>query len=187
MRAAAGKGAAGPLAAGRGAFLAVLVAGAMLTGAVASGAPPPPSPPSPLILDALHTGESLAVAVAGSAGAAAVSHLLRDHRTGEEHAIDPALLTLLVAVAARCGCPPHFGVISGYRSPVTNAALRARSNGVSEHSLHMQGRAIDVRLEGCPLERLRDAGLALGGGGVGYYPGSRFVHLDTGRVRSWAG
>ena len=152
----------------------------------------PASPPgaAQLTLHNIPTGETLALGhwhnEAGGARAAA-SHLLRDHRDGAEHAIDPKLLDLLLDVAAACACPPVYEVISGYRSPSSNAAMHARSAGVSAHSLHMQGQAIDVRLRGCPLERLRDAGLALGRGGVGYYPGPRFVHLDTGRPRRWEG
>jgi uncharacterized protein YcbK (DUF882 family) len=76
-------------------------------------------------------------------------------------------------------------VISGYRSPQTNATLRRHSSGVAEHSLHLQGRAIDVRLPGVPTERLRGLALAMGRGGVGYYAQSDFVHLDNGRVRYW--
>lgn len=145
---------------------------------------------SRLTLYNTHTAETLALGDWHDEAAtteAAVSHVLRDHRDGAEHPIDPKLLDLLVALAAACGCPPVYEVISGYRSPVSNAALHARSAGVSAHSLHMEGRAIDVRLRGCALERLRDAGLALGRGGVGYYPGPGFVHLDTGRPRRWDG
>jgi uncharacterized protein YcbK (DUF882 family) len=78
-------------------------------------------------------------------------------------------------------------VISGYRSPATNAALHARSEGVASHSLHMLGQATDVRIAGVDLSRLRDAALSLQSGGVGFYPQSQFVHVDVGRVRSWKG
>ncbi len=149
-------------------------------------------PPATLAFHNLHTGESLAVsgwhnATDGATTLAAVSRVLRDHRNGQQHAIDPLLLDLLLDVAARCALPADFEVISGFRSPESNAALHARSSGVSARSLHMQGRAIDVRLKGCGIERLRDEGLALSRGGVGYYPQLRFVHLDTGRVRRWVG
>ena len=77
-------------------------------------------------------------------------------------------------------------MISGYRSPATNALLKAtRGGGVATRSLHMTGQAIDVRLPGTALADVRDAAVALQLGGVGYYPGSQFVHLDTGRVRRW--
>jgi uncharacterized protein YcbK (DUF882 family) len=116
-----------------------------------------------------------------------VNRVLRDHRNGDVHPIDRALLDLLHDVAAGCDRDAEFEVISGYRSPASNAAMHARSAGVSAHSLHMEGRAIDVRLVGCELAKLRDCGLALGRGGVGFYRASGFVHLDTGRVRTWAG
>ncbi len=139
-----------------------------------------------------HTLESLTVdyrdGVDYAAPAlAAVNQVLRDHRNGAVHPIDPTLLDLLHAAAMRCGRDAEFEVISGYRSPESNAAMHARSPGVAAHSLHVEGRAIDVRLVGCNLARLRDAGLELGVGGVGYYSGPQFVHLDTGRVRSWVG
>ena len=162
-----------------------------MAGALAQASVPASPPGAPgLTLYNTHTGETLALGdwhdEAGGTLAGA-SHVLRDHRDGAEHAIDPKLLDLLLEVAAACGCAPVFEVISGYRSPASNAAMHARSAGVSAHSLHMEGRAIDVRLRGCALERLRDAGLALGRGGVGYYPGPGFVHLDTGRPRRWVG
>ena len=81
----------------------------------------------------------------------------------------------------------EFHVISGYRSPASNAQLNARSNGVAKRSLHMQGKAIDIRLPGHALSNLRKAALSLQAGGVGYYPTSEFIHIDTGRVRQWNG
>jgi len=94
------------------------------------------------------------------------------------------LLDTLHTLCTNCG-GGAFEIISGYRSPKTNAQLQMASSGVAEHSLHLEGRAIDVRLAGLATARLRDAALALGVGGVGYYPKSDFVHLDTGRVRRW--
>ena len=84
---------------------------------------------------------------------------------------------------------PHYEIISGYRSPASNAKLRSRSaqSGVAEKSLHMQGKAMDVRLKGVSTATLRDLALAAGRGGVGYYERSNFVHIDTGRVRKWVG
>ncbi len=138
----------------------------------------------------LHTGEALTVEYfqAGhyqSDALEAVNHLLRDFRTGDVHAIDPALLDALYAVRGQVASRQAFDVISGYRSPHTNAALRRKSEGVAARSLHMTGKAIDIRLRDVPLTTLRRAGLAVGAGGVGYYPASNFVHLDTGRVRTW--
>jgi uncharacterized protein YcbK (DUF882 family) len=171
--------------------LALAAAGG-LTLVAAPGPAGAQGPARRIVFHNTHTLESLTVDYRegdeyAAPALAAVNQVLRDHRNGAVHAIDPALLDLLYATAARCGCNAEFEVISGYRSPESNAAMHARSPGVAEHSLHMQGRAIDVRLAGCDLARLRDAGLALGVGGVGYYPGPQFVHLDTGRVRSWVG
>lgn len=114
-----------------------------------------------------------------------VDHFLRDFRNGEVHPIDPALLDILAGVRGRLGSAEPFHVISGYRSRATNEMLRRTRGGQARNSLHIQGKAVDIRLPGVPLARLRDAGLALGRGGVGYYPSSDFVHLDTGRVRRW--
>jgi uncharacterized protein YcbK (DUF882 family) len=116
-----------------------------------------------------------------------LQHLLRDHRSGDAHPIDPQLFDVLFHVAARNDREPHFEVISGYRSPASNEKLRSRSSGVAEHSLHMDGKAIDVRLSGVACTKVRDVALSIACGGVGYYARSNFVHLDTGRVRAWAG
>jgi uncharacterized protein YcbK (DUF882 family) len=118
---------------------------------------------------------------------AALEVLLRDFRNGEKHAIDPKLMDYLVDVAALMGLPPAYSVISGYRSPETNERLHERSSGVSQHSLHMQGRAIDVRMSGVDCKALADRALSMKRGGVGYYRASNFVHLDTGRFRTWRG
>jgi uncharacterized protein YcbK (DUF882 family) len=139
-----------------------------------------------------HTGERLQVRYfeAGQYVPAAMdrlSHLLRDHRSGESAAIDPRLFDQLHALARCAECEPHFEIISGYRSPASNAKLQAKSKGVATNSLHMQGRAIDVRLSGTRCSNLRDLALAMQSGGVGYYAKSDFVHLDTGRFRTWAG
>jgi uncharacterized protein YcbK (DUF882 family) len=115
----------------------------------------------------------------------AIDHLLRDHRSGEVHPMDPALLDLLYLLQQSVAVKGAFHIISGYRSPATNRKLSARSSGVAKKSLHMRGKAVDIRLPGCGLGELRDAALALEGGGVGYYPGSNFIHVDTGRVRRW--
>lgn len=137
-----------------------------------------------------HTGETLSCVYYQAGGydpatLARVNHFLRDFRTGDIHTIDPGVLDILFAVRSRVSRDDPFHVISGYRSPATNAYLRGHSAGVARHSLHMEGRAIDVRLPGFPTRKLHEIGLALRRGGVGYYPASDFVHLDTGRVRFW--
>jgi uncharacterized protein YcbK (DUF882 family) len=116
-----------------------------------------------------------------------IEGLLRDYRTGERHTIDPRLLDILYEVAQSLGVDPVFSVISGYRSPRTNAMLHERSAGVASHSLHMEGRAMDVRLTRVNCADLAAKALAMQRGGVGYYRQSDFVHLDTGRFRTWRG
>jgi uncharacterized protein YcbK (DUF882 family) len=115
----------------------------------------------------------------------AIENLLRDHRTGELHAIDTGLLDLLQLLHDQIGARKEFHIISAYRSPKTNAMLASRSNGVVKKSLHMQGKAIDIRLPEYSLSNLRNVALSLKSGGVGYYPKSNFIHIDTGRVRFW--
>jgi uncharacterized protein YcbK (DUF882 family) len=116
-----------------------------------------------------------------------ISHILRDHRSGEVKPVDRRLLDLLHAIGTRLSAPQAFHVISGYRSPATNARLRERCKGIAKNSLHMYGKAIDIRLSDGDLLELRRAARALGAGGVGYYPRSGFVHVDVGRVRYWEG
>lgn len=137
-----------------------------------------------------HTGERLAIDYFGGGeyvpeALATVNHFLRDFRTGDVHPIDPGLLDLLHSLTSLTGSERPFQVISGYRSPATNEMLRHRSEGVAAGSLHMRGQAIDIRLADVPLVTLRSAALEVGRGGVGYYPASDFVHVDTGRVRTW--
>lgn len=137
-----------------------------------------------------HTGERLAVEYFSGGeylpdALGTVNHFLRDFRTGDVHTIDPELLDLLHHLTAQTGTSTAFQVISGYRSPATNQMLRQHSEGVAAGSLHMKGQAIDVRLADVPLPKLRAAALAVGRGGVGFYPASNFVHVDTGRVRTW--
>ena len=115
-----------------------------------------------------------------------LNRFLRDHYTGDIGRIDPQLFDLLHRLRQTLGSTGAFEVISGYRCPATNLNLRqTRGGGVASHSLHMEGRAIDVRLPGVALADLRDAALSLRAGGVGFYSRSQFVHLDTGRLRSW--
>jgi uncharacterized protein YcbK (DUF882 family) len=115
-----------------------------------------------------------------------LNHLMRDHRNGEQVEMDRDLLDILYALQQRMGSESgEFEIISAYRSPTTNEMLRSKSSGVARRSLHMQGKAIDIRLCNCDLKALRANALALKAGGVGYYPKSGFIHVDTGRVRSW--
>ncbi len=137
-----------------------------------------------------HTGESLRrVFWAGGAfvpdALAAINHVLRDHRDNSVVPIDPHLLLLLERVCSQFDADPAVHVISGYRSPASNALLAEQGDGVARHSLHCEGRAIDVRLPGHALASLRRAALRLAAGGVGYYPQSQFVHIDSGRPRRW--
>jgi len=115
----------------------------------------------------------------------AINSVLRDHRSGEVYPIDPGLLDLLSALQQQLGSRQGYDVISGYRSPATNAKLQAKSNGVAKRSLHMLGQAIDIRLPGTQLATLHSAARQLKSGGVGLYAGSNFIHVDTGRVRYW--
>lgn len=114
-----------------------------------------------------------------------INKIMRDHRTGEAYPIDPQLLDLLHDLQEKVEKKDPFSIISCYRSPATNAMLNKKSNGVAKRSLHMQGKAIDIRLPGCKINNLRKAALSLKRGGVGYYPESDFIHVDTGRTRFW--
>jgi uncharacterized protein YcbK (DUF882 family) len=118
---------------------------------------------------------------------AAAQHALRDWRNGEEHFMDPKLFDVLHGIQQKLETKQPFQIISGYRSPVTNAAMHARSHGVAEHSQHMEGKASDIRVEGVDLTNLHKAALSLQAGGVGFYPVSNFVHVDVARVRTWTG
>lgn len=145
-----------------------------------------------VVLHNLHTGDRFDE-VYWEKGAyvpdalAAAQHALRDWRNGEEHFMDPKLFDVLHAISQKLGTKAAFQVISGYRSPASNAAMHARSSGVAEHSQHMQGKASDIRLDGVELSNLHKAALSLKAGGVGLYPVSNFVHVDVARVRSWQG
>ncbi|TAN69474.1 MAG: DUF882 domain-containing protein [Methylobacter sp.] len=114
-----------------------------------------------------------------------INHLFRDYHDGSIHPIDPALLDQLYDLKHTLEVRKPFHIVSGYRSPATNADLRKHSDGVAKNSLHMEGRAIDIRIEGLDTRRIRNAALAMRRGGVGYYERSDFVHLDTGSVRTW--
>lgn len=138
-----------------------------------------------------HTGEELSLVYHQNGNyipqaLKKINHYLRDFRCDKVHTIDPALLDILHDLQHAAGNPNGtFEVISGYRSPETNHYLRQKSRGVAKHSLHMQGMAIDIRLEGTTTRKVRDLSLQMKRGGTGYYASSDFVHLDTGRVRHW--
>jgi len=114
-----------------------------------------------------------------------INYILRDFRRNEVKPIDARLLDLLYALRLNLDTNASFQVISGYRSPLTNAMLLRATEGVAAHSLHLKGQAIDLRVPGIDLSVVRGAALALRGGGVGYYPRSDFVHVDVGRIRTW--
>ncbi|MBI1196435.1 MAG: DUF882 domain-containing protein [Phenylobacterium sp.] len=148
--------------------------------------------PRRAVLHNLHTGDAFNEVYYANGSyipdaLAEAKRVMRDWRNGAEHFIDPGLFDALHAIGSRLETRRPFQIISGYRSPATNAMLHARSKGVAEHSQHTLGKAVDVRVEGVDLARLRDAALAVGAGGVGFYPRSNFVHVDTGRVRQWRG
>jgi uncharacterized protein YcbK (DUF882 family) len=146
--------------------------------------------PRKLAFQNLHTGERLVATywVEGhyiSEELSAIDHILRDFRTGDVAQMDAKLLDLLHVLQGSLSTEEPFQVISGYRSPRTNDMLRHASDGVASNSLHTVGQAIDIRVPGRQLGDVRRAALALQLGGVGYYPKSDFVHVDTGRVRHW--
>ncbi|WP_010216629.1 DUF882 domain-containing protein [Sphingomonas sp. PAMC 26621] len=174
----------------------------MLGGAIAGGAAlalPLPAMAAGiewrLAIRNVHTNESVDAVFARSgrfvpAGLAELNHGLRDWRTGDSIGMDRRLLALLVSLRQKLELSGNrkIDLICGYRSPQTNAKLRARGgshSGVASQSQHMLGKATDIVVPGVSLDRLRGAALALGGGGVGYYPRDGFVHVDTGRVRHW--
>jgi uncharacterized protein YcbK (DUF882 family) len=137
-----------------------------------------------------HTGESLRTdyfidGIYQPDALEAINHLLRDFRTGDVHAIDPELLDLLNDLSLLTGVDAPYQVISAYRSAATNAMLRTTSGGVAEHSQHMLGKAIDIRLAGVSTPSLGALARGLARGGVGIYLDSDFVHVDTGPVRNW--
>jgi uncharacterized protein YcbK (DUF882 family) len=169
-----------------------MMAGASAAGILKSVAAEENADSRRIVLKNLHSPESLDIVYRRGndyvpEAIAAIQVLLRDYRTGAQHPIDPPLMDYLYEAAHLAGVEPVFSVISGYRSPQTNEMLLERSGGVASHSLHMEGRAIDVRLHGVDCASLADKALAMQRGGVGYYNRSDFVHLDTGRFRTWRG
>ncbi len=143
-----------------------------------------------LSLQSIHTGEKVTATFWSGGkflpeGLAEIDRVLRDWRTDEKHAIDLVLLEDLFALAQILDNPGTFNVISGYRSPRTNAMLASRSTGVARQSYHMKGRAIDIGLPRLAAGRLYEAAKSMNRGGVGLYESSGFVHMDTGPVRHW--
>jgi uncharacterized protein YcbK (DUF882 family) len=153
---------------------------------------PPPAEIRRVALHNLHTGDKLD-AVYWENGAyvpsalAQVQRVMRDWRNGAEHFMDPKLFDVMNQIALRLDTKAPFEIISGYRSPATNAMLHNASSGVATNSQHTHGKASDIRIPGVELAYLHKAALSLQAGGVGYYPVSNFVHVDVARVRSWKG
>ena len=167
----------------------VVLASAIGLPALAKAAQPAPAERT-LRLYNTHTGESLR-SVFWAEGQFIpdalkdINKLLRDHRNDKIADMDPKLILLLNDVSDKFGEGQTLHIISGYRSPESNAKLAAASNGVAKHSMHMDGKAIDIRMPGKNLAQLHKAAMSMKAGGVGFYPDSQFVHMDTGRVRYW--
>ena len=146
-----------------------------------------------LSFDCYYTGERVKKATYWADGEyvsgalSEINQALRDWRADEVHPIDVNLLNLLYDLGRKLDTDCHFELVSGYRSPKTNAILHRADPGVAVNSLHMRGQAVDISLPGRPLRKLKETALAMELGGVGYYPESNFVHVDTGRVRRWVG
>lgn len=171
-------------------FAAATAAGLYVPRAFAGIAHMPHEHERSVALHHLHTGEKVKLTYWEkgeylSESLAEVNRILRDFRTNEEYPIDPVLLDMLHTLRLRSGRKGAFEIISGYRSPKTNNMLRSQSSGVAKRSLHMQGRALDIRLPGVALQDLHRAATELKVGGVGLYSKSDFIHIDTGRVRYW--
>jgi uncharacterized protein YcbK (DUF882 family) len=144
----------------------------------------------PLSFYHTHTGENLQVNYSFKKGCTfavqrKINEFLRDFRTEQVHPIDPQLLNILSQIQIFCRSTGVYEIISGYRSPGTNQLLRERSAGVAQNSLHMQGKAIDIRLTDVPTRKIQHMAIMLRRGGVGYYADSDFVHIDTGDFRTW--
>jgi uncharacterized protein YcbK (DUF882 family) len=179
--------------------LSATVAAALTRDAFGQDAPASSSSAAPelparnITLFNTHTNETVSVVYKREnefdpAALEQLKHVLRDHRNGESHDMDARLFDQLFDLALAAKVAPDYQIISGYRSPDSNSKMAARpGSGVAKKSLHMQGRAIDVRLKGCSCATLRDLALAAKRGGVGYYARSDFVHVDTGSFRTWVG
>lgn len=172
--------------------LSALTVGTLLLPRWATASPLLLLPERSLSFYHLHTGEKQRVTYWAEGqylpdSLADINHLLRDFRNNKISPIDTALLDQLAQLQASLHVPCEFHIISAYRSPETNNMLQARSNGVAKRSMHLEGRAIDIRIPNVPLSIVRQQALAMKMGGVGYYPSSDFVHVDSGSVRQWGG
>ena len=169
----------------------LMVAGSLMSFGIGAKAAVRPSTPYFLSLDHTHTLERIGLQYRLGddylkPALGRLNRFLRDHYSGTVGIIDPRLYDILSDMKSLLRTDLAYHIISGYRDPNTNERLRTtRGGGVAKTSLHMQGRALDIRMPGVPLDALRDAALELKAGGVGYYSSDRFVHIDTGRVRSW--
>jgi uncharacterized protein YcbK (DUF882 family) len=179
-------------------YLGLWVAGAMLflialgsAHAQAPGATSARAAEHSLQLYNTHTNEKIDIVYRRGdqyiqSALAKLDYFLRDHNTNEVRHFDPRLYDILSDLTASVGHPDgEIDIVCGYRTTSTNTALRAHTTGVAKNSLHIQAEAIDLRMPGVNTLRLRKAALALARGGVGYYPHSDFIHVDTGRVRQW--
>ncbi|MBY6261393.1 DUF882 domain-containing protein [Azospirillum sp. 412522] len=178
------------LRAGMG-LAAVAAAGGTLFSSEEAEAAALRAPPRVLSLVNLHTGEKINAEYWAKGryvrdAMKAVNRVLRDHRTNSVHPIDPKLLDLVYGLSRKIGRKGPIEIVSGYRSPESNALLReADHSGVAQNSFHMRGMAIDLRVPNMSTRQLQRAALSLRGGGVGYYPDSNFVHVDVGPLRHW--
>lgn len=168
----------------------VAATGALIPGAAMAAFQVIPKRTRSLSFYNLHTDESLRLVYFENGkyiphALAEINFILRDWRQNEVKPIDPALLDLLVGIHHRLETNTPFNIISGYRSPKTNAMLHFRTEGVAVHSLHLDGKAIDICVPGRSLANVHRAAMSMFGGGVGYYPRTGFVHVDTGRLRYW--
>lgn len=152
------------------------------------------STPKPLSLRLrnVNTGETLSTGYVGGSFARSdlskMNYIMRDRHTNQVRAIDPNLFLKLTQIQARLGMRnSEILILSGYRSATTNAQMRRRSRGVASNSYHIQGKAVDFYIQGVPLAKIKAVAESLHNGGVGYYPRSNFVHVDTGPVRTWRG
>jgi uncharacterized protein YcbK (DUF882 family) len=157
---------------------------------VSAAAPDPGEGARHLSFYHTHTKEELSVTYYSNGAydneaLAELNHFLRDFRTRDVTAMDPAVLDILFDIQKTSGSTGVYQIISAYRSPATNEMLRSSSSGVAKNSQHLMGKAMDVRLSDLDTTKLRDAAISLERGGVGYYHDSDFVHVDTGRVRQW--